>query len=204
MEFEYSKNKIVFNRKLTNLDELVLRFCAILHRLDIHYVIISGYIAILFGRSRNTEDVDLFIERINEEKMIELWKVLNAEGFEGVSTFSAKEAFETLNDKTSIRFALKETWKPNFELKFSESPSSHYSMKKRILVLLNGRPLYTSEIEIQIAYKLLLTGEKDLEDAIHLYTIFKEQLDESLLRFHIHDLDVPAERKNALWPDKKN
>ncbi len=199
MELDYSKRKIVFNRELSNLDELVLKFCGILHRLNIRYVIISGYIAILFGRSRNTEDVDLFIEKISRAKLDELWKVLDEDGFEGVSTFSPAEAFETLHDKTSIRFALKGTWKPNFELKFPVSPSSQYAMTKRVLVVLNGRELYTSEIEMQIAYKLLLTGDKDLEDAHHLYTVFKEQLDLSLLKFHIQDLGVPAERRNVLW-----
>lgn len=203
MELEYSTKKIVFNRELTNLDELVLHFCEILHRLNIRYVIISGYIAILFGRSRNTEDVDLFIERISYDKIDELWKALDEEGFEGVSTFSSKEAFETLQDKTSIRFALKGTWKPNFELKFTESPSSKYAMSKRILAQLNGKELYTSEIEMQIAYKLLLRGEKDLEDAIHLYTVFKEQLNESLLRFHIHDLGVSTTRADELWKNTK-
>ena len=53
-----------------------------MHRLDIRYVIISGYIAILFGRSRNTEDVDLFIEKIDEKKMSEWWGALEKEGFE--------------------------------------------------------------------------------------------------------------------------
>ena len=62
MEFEFKGNKIIFNRELFGLDTLVLKFVKILDAHEIDYVIISGYIAILFCRSRNTEDVDLFIE----------------------------------------------------------------------------------------------------------------------------------------------
>lgn len=52
MEFEFKKNKIVFNRELSDLDQLVISFTKILNRQKIDYVIISGYIAILFGKSR--------------------------------------------------------------------------------------------------------------------------------------------------------
>ena len=72
MELEFSGNRIVFNRELSNLDRLVLRFVKILDKCGIEYVIISGYIAILFGRSRNTEDVDLFIAQMPFEKFISL------------------------------------------------------------------------------------------------------------------------------------
>ncbi len=201
MELEYSKNKIVFNRELSNLDKLVLRFCTIMHRLNIRYVIISGYIAILFGRSRETEDVDLFIERISYDKMNEFWKTLDEEGFEGVSTFNSKEAFETLSDKTSIRFALKGTWKPNFEIKFVNTPEGRYSLDTKILVVLNGEEFYTSEIEMQIAYKMWRWGEKDLEDSVYLYTLFKEKLNTTLLYKHLYDFNVPEERVNELWKE---
>lgn len=35
---------------------------------NIKYVIVSGYVAILFGRSRISEDVDLLVEHISFEK----------------------------------------------------------------------------------------------------------------------------------------
>ena len=68
MEFEFSENKIKFEREPSNLDKLVIKFAGILDRLEIEYVIVSGYIAILFGRSRNTENVDLFVEEMRFEK----------------------------------------------------------------------------------------------------------------------------------------
>ena len=43
---------------------------------------------------------------------------------------------------------------------------------------------------MQIAYKLYLGGEKDIEDAVHIYHIFKERLDKKLLDELIQKLDV--------------
>lgn len=54
-------------------------------------------------------------------------------------------------------------------------------MKKRKLVLLNGKPLYISPIELQIAYKLYLGSDKDVEDAYYLYELFREHLKRGLL-----------------------
>lgn len=70
MRFEFGRGRIKIGRELSGLDKLVIRFVKILGRLEIDYVVISGYIAILFGRSRNTEDVDLFIEEMP------FWKIL--------------------------------------------------------------------------------------------------------------------------------
>jgi predicted nucleotidyltransferase len=199
MEFHYTKNKIVFNRELSNLDELVLRFCDILHRLNIRYVIISGYIAILFGRARNTIDVDLFIEKIDEKRMKEWWGELEKNGFECIIPNTPEDALEYLGDATAIRFCEKNKQEPNFEIKFPRESSALYTLENRIEVQLNGRKLYTSELEMQIAYKLMMASDKDLEDALHVYRIFKEQLDKNLIVQHLRELDAPAERTRILW-----
>ena len=49
--------EIKLNKELNKLDKFVIDFCKLLDR----YVIVSGYVSILFGRSRSTEDVDLLI-----------------------------------------------------------------------------------------------------------------------------------------------
>src|SRR3989344_8336536 len=106
MEFEFDGKTLKFNRELSNLDTLVLSFVRILDRLKIDYVIISGYIAILFGRSRNTEDIDLFIEEITFEKFRQFWKELDKAGFECLNTSSIEEAYNGyLNEKLAVRFA---------------------------------------------------------------------------------------------------
>ena len=199
MELDYSKNKIVFNRELSELDKLVLRFVKIMHRLDIKYVIISGYIAILFGRSRNTEDVDLFIEKISESKMKEWWGELEKEGFECINVSSPIEAMDYLNAHTSIRFAEKGLIRPNFEIKFPWTQYNHYSINHPVEVEWRNEKLNTSEIELQIAFKLYLGSEKDFEDAKHLYIIFKEQLNIGLLNYHVQELNVEKQAEKILW-----
>ena len=60
MEFSFTKKKIILNNKVVNrLDEFVLTFTSVLDRMKINYVIVSGYVAIVFGRSRATEDIDI-------------------------------------------------------------------------------------------------------------------------------------------------
>ncbi|MDP2666683.1 MAG: hypothetical protein Q8P05_04255 [Candidatus Diapherotrites archaeon] len=200
MEFEYSPGKIVFDRELSDLDELVLGFVDILHRMDIQYVIISGYIAILFGRSRQTEDVDLFIERLDEKRMREWWAALEEAGMYCLNSTNPQDALhEYLENDTAIRFALNGKVIPNFEIKYAKSEYNHYSMSHPIEVILNGHRLFTSEIELQIAYKLLLGTDKDFEDARHLYRLFLEKIDVPLLQRHINEIGVMDVAERVLW-----
>ena len=57
MELTYEQRKIVIAGKImTALDEFVLDFLKILEKYT-DYVIVSGYVVVLFGRARGTEDV---------------------------------------------------------------------------------------------------------------------------------------------------
>lgn len=57
-------------------------------------------------------------------------------------------------------------------------------------VLLNGKTIRISPIELQIAYKLFLSTNKDIEeDARHLYKLFKEKLDKDMLQGFLKKLD---------------
>ena len=51
---------LIQNRHLSQLDLFVCQVLDILTEYT-SYVIVSGYVAILFGRSRSTEDVDIII-----------------------------------------------------------------------------------------------------------------------------------------------
>jgi len=200
MKLEFSKGRIVFNRELSELDKLVLKFVKILDNAKIDYVIISGYIAILFGRSRNTEDVDLFIEEMPLGKFKAFWELLDKEGFECINESSPEKGHnDYLKEKLALRFAIKGTFEPNFELKFPKSKYNDYSLKNKVEVLLNNEKLMTSEIELQIAFKLKLGGDKDFEDARHLYKVFKEHLNQNLLVKQIAELNVEKEAEAVLW-----
>ena len=191
MEFKFHGNKITFERTLSKLDKLVLRFVKILNQQQVDYVIISGYIAILFGRSRQTEDVDLFIGEMPLKQFVLLWKALDNNGFECINVSTPQEAYADYSKKeTAIRFAAKGTFIPNFELKYPKTDLNEYSLKNKIVVELNGEKLNTSELELQIAYKLYLGSEKDIEDAIHLWKIFKTRLNQKVFNGFAKRLEV--------------
>jgi len=52
--------------------------------------------------------------------------------------------------------------------------------------------MYVSPIEIEI-YKLYLGSEKDIEDALYLWDIFKDYLDMSLIRRFMKELSVTGD-----------
>jgi len=98
MEISYSGSIIELKKELTNLDRFVIGFTSLLNKLNSKYVIVSGYVAILFGRNRRE-------------------------------------------------------------------------------VTLNSHRLFISPLELQIAFKLYLGSEKDIEDARFLYSLFIDKLD---------------------------
>ena len=203
MELRFTAEGIEMERELGSVDRFALDFVGILERLGIRYVIISGYIAILFGRSRGTEDVDMFIERLGEERFGALWSELGAAGFECINAAGPKEGLhEYLEQKTALRFARIGTHTPNVELKHPSTAYNRYSLENRLAVRVNGELLWTSELELQIAFKLSLGSEKDLEDARHLYGLLKDRLDKALLERHIHALSVEAAAERILWPSR--
>src|SRR3989338_6274422 len=191
MELRFTAEGIEMERELGSVDRFALDFVGILERLGIRYVIISGYIAILFGRSRGTEDVDMFIERLGEERFGALWSELGAAGFECINAPDAHSALhEYLEKGTALRFARPGEFDPNVELKFPRAAYNKYSLEHRLAVRVNGQLLWTSELELQVAFKLSLGSEKDLEDARHLYGLLKARLDRTLLEQHIRALGV--------------
>ncbi len=180
MEFKYNKN-ITLNKELNALDKFVLDFTNILNKLKIKYVLISGYVSILFGRSRSSEDIDIFIEKINYEKFKELWSKLYRK-FECITTEDTKEAYKDyLDDNLAIRFSYKDKYIPNMEIKFPKLEVERWCLDNSKKVILNKKILFVSPIELQIPFKLFLGSEKDVEDAKHLYKIFKDKLDLKLL-----------------------
>lgn len=203
MEFELKGNRLKFDKELSNLDKLVFRFVEVLDRQRVDYVIVSGYIAILFGRSRQTEDVDLFIEEMPKEQFFLLWGALKEAGFECINAAAPGSAYEEyLKSELAIRFAAKGTKEPNFEVKFPQTKYGHYALKNKLLVELNGEKLNASEPELQIAYKLYSGSDKDFEDALHLYMVFKEHLNMNLLQKHVHEMGVEKRAEKILWKRK--
>jgi hypothetical protein len=63
---------------------------------------------------------------------------------------------------------------------------------------MNGRRLFISPMELQIPFKLFLGSEKDIEDAKHLYLLFKGKLDKKLLGRFVTKLKVEKSFKRYL------
>ncbi len=163
---------ILLDRELSELDYFVLTFLAHLQKYT-SYVLVSGYVAILLGRSRTTEDVDIFIERIPFDSFERLYKELLALGYWSLSVDAATELFSMLEDGLSIRFAKRGRVIPNIEIKLVKDLLDRDSLRQRITVRTLGGEMHIAPLDMQIAYKrFVLKSQKDLEDARHLQNTF--------------------------------
>jgi len=193
MKYDAEKREVICKKELNNLDRFVLDFVDILK----DYVIVSGYVSILFGRSRATEDVDLLIPKMDRNEFGGLWKDLIAKGFECVNTSDMEEAFDFLGEH-AIRF-FRKTPVPNIEFKLIKTDLDKYSYENKIKVVLNEKFIFVSPLEMQIAYKLFLAADgtdeklrpdKDIEDARHLYKVFEDKLNKEELLAFVKKLNV--------------
>ncbi|MEM0149205.1 MAG: hypothetical protein QW346_02990 [Candidatus Micrarchaeaceae archaeon] len=139
MEIRFSKNNIILNQKeITTLDKLVIKFIAAMGAVD--YAIVGGYIAIFFGRIRGTEDIDILLNKMGMKQIEDLHEKLLKSGFEPVNNVeNAKEAYKLLSEGSSLRYAEKGIWAPNFELKFVKKPLDRHTMDNKIKVIFNGK-----------------------------------------------------------------
>jgi predicted nucleotidyltransferase len=99
-----NEKTILLEKELNELDKFLLNFVGILEKY-FEYVVVSGYVSILFGRSRATEDIDILVKEINKKKFIKFWKKIN-KLFWCLNAKTLEEAFELLKE-SSLRFAKK-------------------------------------------------------------------------------------------------
>ena len=189
MGISITPTEIKITRELSELDNFVLDVVGLIEKYS-RYVIVSGYVTILFGRSRGTEDVDFVIEKIPKEEFMKFCRDAQTSGFEFINPEDCSGLYEMLKEKMSIRMARKGEIIPNAEIKFPKDFFHQEALKKRISVLLNDKRIYISPIELQIAYKLYLGSDKDVEDAYYLHELFKENLNRGLLHDYIKRLGV--------------
>jgi predicted nucleotidyltransferase len=177
MDFRFKNGGLEFDRELSDLDKQVFAFTSFLDKAGIRYVIISGYVAILLGRSRSTEDVDLFIEKVDFERFRKLVEELFRKNYWILNTSDVRDAFGFLEDGLALRFAKKGEVIPNFEMKFPKKEMDVISLKDPLPVRIGKNRILMSRLELQIPFKLWLGSEKDIEDAVYIYELFKEVLD---------------------------
>ena len=191
MELRYSAGRVEIDGKIsTALDKFVIGFARLLEEHNIKYVIVSGYVAILFGRARGTEDVDILVERTDAPGFLSFYESALEHGYDFLNPEDANGLYEMLCERFGIRAAEKDTVIPNMEVKFAKDDFDRYALSHRLEAVFNGGSIYISPIELQIPYKLYLGSEKDIEDAIYLWDIFKDKLDIKLLGRFMKELKV--------------
>lgn len=194
----YSETEIHFRKELNILDKFTLAIVDILQ--DINYVIVSGYVAIFFGRTRATEDIDFFIEQISFEKFRALARRVKDAGYWFINGDEEKTLYELLAEGSGLRIAKSGLAKPNAEIRFAKEETDFFSLNNKVKVIFNGNVLYMSPMSIEIAYKLYLGSDKDFEDARHLYKLFEKYLDKKALMHFIKLLKVEERAEEILWP----
>lgn len=174
---EYKDNEIIMDKVENDLDKLSVKFFSILEK-HVEYVVISGYVSILLGRSRATEDVDAFIRPISKELLSKLYVELEQNGFWCLNAESLETIHSYLNNKTAIRFAEIGKSIPNFELKYPKDDLDEETFTNFIIVKLPYGSIKISSLERQIAFKrYFLKSDKDNEDALFLEEKFKGKID---------------------------
>lgn len=186
---DYEDGVLRIDKELSKLDEFVVDVASILDELDVQYVVVSGYVAILAGRSRSTEDVDTVIERLSAAETERLVERLEEAGYWGATT-PLEDLHGMLSDDMRVRIAKKGRMTPNFELWFPKNEYDRRALDDPLVADVSGHELNISPPEQQVAYKLFLGTEKDFEDALHLYTVFREQLDTDALERYVEELEV--------------
>ncbi len=171
--FEVKNNQIILEKHITELDKFVLNLLETIEKYA-NYVIIGGYVSIFFGRSRATEDIDLFIEAIPYERFEKLYEEITGKDYEFTINNPKTLHEDYLQQGISVRI-----WRTGFpllnlEVKFALKPSQKLALKNRITARFGGKKIYFGQIESQIAYKRYISkSQKDIEDARHLEIVFE-------------------------------
>ena len=189
---EFTDEGVVIDKPPSDLDRLILEVGDILDDVGIGYSVVSGYVAVLFGRSRATEDIDVITERFDEETADELTKRLRNAGYWG-SAMPLDDLHETLSDDLPVRIAEDGHRVPNVELKFVSDEYDRISLDNAISIRLGEEILRVGSLEFQIAYKLDMGARKDYEDALYLHEVVGPSLNRTALEEYVTKLGVEDE-----------
>lgn len=189
MEIEFQNGSLVFTRELSSLDRMAIYFSEKLTQAGIEHTFVSGYVAILFGRNRSSEDIDVICRPVSEETFMSFWNSLGE--MECIITDSMDDAYMNyLEAGLAVRFSYRGEIIPNIEMKFASNSIHREVLEKRITVVVNGKLVPISPFELQIAYKLFLGSQKDIEDARFLFDLFSGELDLELLEQYMRSLNL--------------
>jgi hypothetical protein len=178
------KKTLEIDRELSDLDKFILDFIRILEK-HVNYGLVSGYVSILLGRARVSEDVDVIIQKIDFSTFQTLYKELKKNNYYCLNADIVSIIYDYLSENLAVRFATKDKTIPNVELKWIKHKFDKLALENTIDVKLSKGVLKISNLELQIAFKEeVLKSPKDLEDANHIRDVAKEYLDnESIQKY---------------------
>ena len=177
-DMRFLKGKTIrIERDLSDLDRFTVEFIRVLRR-HTRYVIVSGYVSILLGRARSSEDVDIIIPKMERPLFSNLVDDLKENGFRCLQTEKTKDIYDYHKDNIAVRFAKKGRVIPNIELKASKNIADKTALDENMTVKLKSDELTISNLELQVAFKeAVLKSPKDVEDARHIRNIAGTRLD---------------------------
>ena len=202
MEIEFKGRDIYLDKELTLYDKLALNFSDVLKKHDVNHVYVSGYVALIFGRSRTSEDIDMLVERMGYGDFQRLWDSLYSAGFYCHNTPDCEKAYnEYLDTQIAIRFSEDDRVIPNVEFKWASNEQHKRALAQNLEVHIPGGSIVISSLETQISFKLLLGSEKDVEDARYLFELFRKHIDQKTLIDELAYLEIPLEiaREKLGW-----
>ena len=187
---KFVSNKIIeIGRELSDLDLFTLDFIKILRK-HTNYVIISGYVSILLGRARASEDIDIIIPKMDFPRFLLLLKDIRHGGFYCLNAEQNEDIYDQIKDNLAVRFAKEKTVIPNAELKFSKNKIDDITLDRKMTIKLQKDELVISHLELQIAFKeVVLKSPKDMEDARHIRNVAEGHLDYKLIKKYERMLD---------------
>lgn len=179
--YDLKDGVLIIEKDLTDLDFFVKNFLEVLKKHS-DYLIVSGFVSISTGRTRATEDVDMLMPVPDEKQFNELFEDLIKNDFWCYQGENSKIIYEDyVKNKENIRFAKKDRMFPNMEIIFIDKTreAKFYEFTHPEKIRIKNFEFKIPPLEFEILYKeIVLAGKKDMEDAAHLRTIFKDILKE--------------------------
>lgn len=147
---EFRDGTLVVERDPNELDELASAFSELLTDHGIGHVFVSGSVAILAGRPRATDGIDVIIERCSEPAVERLVSTLESRGYWGPA-MPLDATFGNLSAGTNIWIAPEGQQAPHLEVKFPTDEYDRESLDDAIEARVGEATLPVGPLELQIA-----------------------------------------------------
>ncbi len=180
--------KIEVESGASDLDELVWRLVSRLKKYT-EYVLVSGYIAILLGMERPTQDVDVVISGFRSRSDFNnFFNELRELGWETIPSNLDELYFllEERNEKIDV-FTDKQWY---FDFKKAGNKWALLSLENPLIVKKGDYEFKIAPPEIQIPYKLWLGSDKDIKDAAFIYEKLKPIIDRKAMKEIADEMNV--------------